>query len=301
MMTPQDVEQFKRDGYFIDRGAFSPDDLARLKPIAEGLKQKSIENQVPGMRYWYHNRAKGQEIPEADRGRATWGVNEITRRALFEPELVNVFALPRVDHACNALLDQPRAWGIKMLWTPKIIGYNLGWHRDQMREELYDYAQYKPAEQDHIQFNAALNEDHCFLVVPGSHRRSLTQEEWHALHNDKTAELPGEVVADLAPGDILFMDAHALHRGRCGTETDRLTLHYSCQAQWVPLYPWGTDEDFGFITSDEFLEQIHPKARPYYERLRTAQRTTESMSFLKAAAAAHGWTPSEESEHRPAM
>ena len=326
-MTPSDASQFRRDGYFIDRGAFSADDLARLRPLAEEIQLQTREELPDGTRYWFGKRGQRLElmeelgldtaqieaaqaadgadpaagkaawraawasVPDTIRGDASWGVNEITRPDMFHPDLVDVLGLPRVLEALDAILDQPRAWGIKMLWTPKVVGYDLGWHRDQMKEELYDFAHTKPARQDHVQFNAALNEDRCFLVVPGSHRRPLTQDEWHAVREEKTAELPNQVVAELDPGDILYMDAHALHRGRSALGEDRLTLHYSCQAQWVDLRPWGDPDHFDWITSDTFLDQLAPSTRPIYERLKTAQRTDDAMAFLKDAARQAGWRP----------
>ncbi len=326
-MTTSDVQQFQRDGYFIDRGAFSHDDLEQLRPLAESVQRYARERLPDGTRYWFGNKGQRREmmdrlgldtaqidaaqaadgddpkarkaafqaawegVPDNVRGDATWGVNEITRPEMFHPELVNVLGLPRVREAMDALLDEPRAWGIKMLWTPKVVGYDLGWHRDQMKPELYDYAHTKPARQDHVQFNAALEEDRCFLVVPGSHRRPLSTEEWRALREDATAELTGQVVAELEPGDILYMDAHALHRGRSALGEQRLTLHYSCQAQWVPLRPWGDPEHFDWITSDAFLNQISPTTRPVYERLRTAERTDDAMAYLKQAAQQAGWRP----------
>ena len=298
-ITPQQVEQFKADGYLILRGMFSREELSHLEPIALRIRDKVRENLYPGTRYWYHDPSEGpkaknrkfDDIPPELRGQATWGVNELPRKELFEPDLVNVWAHPKVDAAMQALLDEPRAWGIKMLWTPKVVGYNLGWHRDQVPEALYDWVHCKPAAQDHIQFNAALHEDDCFLVVPGSHRRPLTEQEWAAVR--KPDDLPGQVVAALEPGDILFMDAHALHRGRCSVDSDRLTLHYSAQSQWVPLKEWGHEGHMDWLRSDAFINQIEPKARPYYERLRTAERTDQAMGFLVEAAKAHGFAPAD--------
>ncbi len=302
MLTAKDVEQFKSDGYFIDRSVFSDDELKDLRGRAEKIQEITRSTLPTGTRYWYGNKEDRSIIPDELKGKATWGVGEITRRSLFDPALVNVFAHPRVDQAMNALLDEPRAWGIKILWTPKVVGYNLGWHRDQVSRDFYDWIQHKPVAQDHVQFNAALNADDCFLVVPGSHRRALTETEWNALRNDVTADLPGQVVAALEPGDILYMDAHALHRGRSSVEGNRLTLHYSAQSQWVPLKEWGGQEDFGFITSDEFMDQLKPAARVYYERLRTAERTQESMSFAYKAAADQGWVrPADFGKKRASM
>lgn len=300
MLTQQDVQQFQKDGYFIARGVFSGDELARLRELAEAIQAKTRQNLYPGTRYWFGKSGRGGEKPDRaayppeQQGLATWGVNELPRRELFEPELVNVWAHPKINAAMNALLDEPRAWGIKMLWAPKLVPYDLGWHRDQVPHALYDWVHHKPIRQDHIQFNAALNTDHSFLVVPGSHRRPLTEQEWAAVR--KTDELPGQVVAALGPGDIVFMDAHAYHRGRCSVESDRLTLHYSAQSQWVPLKPWGHEGHMDWLMSDEFISQLAPDAQPYYTRLRTAERTDEAMGFVYEAAKAAGWEPVEVGE-----
>ncbi|MEX0652606.1 MAG: phytanoyl-CoA dioxygenase family protein [Phycisphaeraceae bacterium] len=287
------AEQFMQDGYLIARQVFSASERARLRELAERIREKACRELLPGMRYWTGNKGGVRTMSRDLQARAAWGINEITRPELFEPELVNVWAHPGVHAMIHALLGpEPRAWGIKMLWTPTLADYNLGWHRDQLKRELYDWVHYKPAVQDHVQFNAALNRDNCFLVVPGSHRRPLTETEWQAMEQDPTADLPGQVTAELEPGDILYMDAHALHRGRSSVHDDRLTLHYSAQAQWVPLKPWATDENFDFLCSDAFIQQLAPDARPFYQRLITAERTEDAMAFVKAAAVAHGWQPS---------
>jgi hypothetical protein len=292
MITSSDAQRFQEQGYLIARGVFAGDELERYRELARQVQAKAKQQLLPGMRYWF-GAGKPKEYrdtqPPDVRAAASWGINELPRRELFEPDLVNVFGHEQVDQIMNTLLDQPRAWGIKMLWTPKVVGYDLGWHRDQLKHELYDWVQYKPSAQDHVQFNAALNQDHCFLVVPGSHRRALTEQEWDAVGSN--TELPGEVVADLEPGDIVFMDAHTLHRGRCGVETDRLTLHYSAQSQWVPMKPWGHEGHMEWLMSEEFLSQLSERTKPHYERLHTAERTDQSMGFVKAAAAEHGWQP----------
>jgi ectoine hydroxylase-related dioxygenase (phytanoyl-CoA dioxygenase family) len=282
------AETFAREGYLIVKGILSPQEVADLKPAAEALRDRVRRERPSGTRYWTGQRDR-QALSDAELGLASWGINEITRPDFLVPEMVDVLGQERVDGVLQELVDQPRAWGLKMLWTPKLVGYDLGWHRDQMKADFYDYIQYKPQPQDHVQFNLALNDDDCFLVVPGSHRRSLTDEEWRSQREEPNARLPGEVVAELGPGDILFMDAHTLHRGRSAVDGDRLTLHYSVQAQWVPLRPWGEPEHFDWIASDAFLNKLSPKTRPYYERLRTAERTDDPLCFAREAARAHGW------------
>jgi hypothetical protein len=290
MLTSQQVGEFHANGFVIARGVFHGRELEDLRRAARRLQDKAKQHLYPGTRYWYQGSQSGEGVPPESRAAATWGVNEITRPELFDPALVNVFGHATIDHDLHALLGpEPRAWGIKMLWTPKVMPYNLGWHRDQMAKDLYDYVYLKPAANDHVQFNAALNEDRCFLVVPGSHRRALTPVEWQAVLVQRTKELPGQVEAALHPGDVLYMDAHALHRGRSNIEEDRLTLHYSAQAQWVPLQSWGEPEHFAWLLAPAFLDQLTPATRPYYERLGTASQTTEMLCFLKDAARVHGF------------
>jgi hypothetical protein len=287
--------EFLRDGFWIDRSAFDAAELARYRAAARRVQAKTRQHLYPGTRFWFGNSQNRDRIPAEQRAGATWSVNEITRPELFEPELVNVFAHPRVDGVVRALLgDEPRAWGIKLLWTPKLVAYDLPWHRDQMEPEFYDWIQYKPAAPDHVQFNAALHDDDCFLVIPGSHRRALTAAEWHAVRHDKRAELPGQVRVTLQPGDILYMDAHTLHRGRSAVTGDRLTLHYSAQASWVPLKPWAGPAEFAWLTAEEFLAALEPVARGYYERLRTAERTDDVLAFARAGARAQGWEAQEQ-------
>ena len=292
MLTSAQVAEFHARGFVIARGVFRDRDLADLRDHARRLQARARALLLPGTRYWHRGSPDGAGLPANQRAAATWGVNEITRPELFDPALVNVFGHPAIDHDLQALLGPaPRAWGIKLLWTPTVMPYNLGWHRDQMPPDLYDYVHLKPSANDHVQFNAALQDDRCFLVVPGTHRRALTPGEWQAVLVQRTKELPGQVEATLGPGDVLYMDAHALHRGRSSTTDDRLTLHYSAQAQWVPLQPWGQPAHFAWLTAPAFLDQLSPAARPYYQRLATAPRANEMLSFLKDAARARGWQP----------
>lgn len=291
-VTAADTQQFAEQGYLIIRQAFVGAELDRLRELARGVQATVRATLPPGARYWFADKTQKAtpDMPPDLRARATWGVNELPRKALFEPELVNVLGHPVLDAVTRALLgERPTAWGIKMLWSPQTAGYDLGWHRDQMPRELYDYAHTKPAGNDHVQYNAALNHDESFIVVPGSHRRPLTETEWDALRNDRTAELPRQMVAELGPGDVVFMDAHALHRGRNAVDSDRLTLHYSARAEYAGVYPWGHEGHFEWITSDAFIDQLDPAAAAYYHNLREVPRVDHAMAFFHDAARAAGW------------
>ncbi len=290
-----DTARFAADGFLVVRDALTSAEVEALRTDALAVKAAAIGRRLAGLRYWPSRiKALSEQtaIPRDEVAACTWGVNEITRRELLRPGLVNVLGHPTTHRVTLALLgENPRAWGLKLLWAPQIVDYDLHWHRDTIPLELYDACHHKPAAQDHIQYNAALYDDPSFIVVPGSHRRALTDEEWRAIRYDPAAELPGQARADLSPGDVLFMDAHTLHRGACAAGSPRLTLHFSAQASWVPLKRWGTTEDQVWITGDEFMDQLTPVAREYYQALRTTNVTDDAVVHVRQAAVASGWSP----------
>jgi ectoine hydroxylase-related dioxygenase (phytanoyl-CoA dioxygenase family) len=281
---------FRRDGCLVLRQVFQGAELADLRRRAQAVKDRAMAAGVDGMRFWYRGSVKAGELPAgAERMPYSWGVNEITRPALCDPVLISTLGHPRLDPVLSTILDRPRAWGLKMLWAPLASAYDLHWHRD-IDGHLDPVVAYKPDANDHLQFNAALEPDDSFIVVPGSHRRPLRDDERALIAASRTAELPGQIRVKLDPGDIVLMDAHAIHRGQAAPGAPRLSLHYSCQAQWVPLCAWGESEHERWITSDAFMEQLSPATRPYYQRLVTAERAPTQHDWMVEHARQQGWT-----------
>lgn len=273
---------FKENGYAILRSAFSGDQLEQLCARGHALRDRADRELPDGVRY------VDKMHQDADH---SWGVNEITRPGWFDPVLVNAIAAPALLGALHDLLGAPRAWGQKMLWAPRGAEYKLHWHRDI--DHKYDALMpFKDDRNDHVQFNGALEEDDSFVVVPKSHRRPILPEEIEALGAEHRGDLPGQVRVHLRPGDVVMMDAHALHRGSARAGAPRLSLHFSFQADWVPLRPWGTPSDFAWIQSDAFIEQLHEDVRPMYLRLRDAERLGEAdnhMAWLEQQASSNGF------------
>jgi hypothetical protein len=86
---------------------------------------------------------------------------------------------------------------------------------------------------------------------------------------------------ELFPGDVALVDGHLLHRGRCDTQTPRLTLHFSAQASWVPLPPWRSREHLDWIRSDEFIYQLPYNAQGFYRNLRHASQSVDPLAYLR--------------------
>lgn len=285
----QAARDFHRDGYVVMRQAYRGEILTAMRAAALRVQQRALADQLSGIRYWWGGSVKRSAVPsQHDANACSWGVNEITRPELFEPCLIDCLGNTSIDGFLSTVLDQPRAWGLKLLWAPQAVAYNLHWHRD-ISNQLDGCLGFKPVANDHVQFNAALEPDTAFTVIPRSHRRAADPDEWEHLHRGSTAALPGAVEVCLEPGDVLFMDAHAIHRGRAEAGAPRLSLHFSCQAQWVPLRPWGDPDHFAWICSDAFISRLSPATQAYYRRLAEARVVDDQYDWLMAAASANGW------------
>lgn len=276
---------FSENGYYILREAFDANELQVLRDRARAIQERVRNEPMKGTRFFG---VPDNVTNDAAKGPYTWGVNEITRPELFDANLINALGSEKVDDVLTGVIEEPRAWGLKILWAPQKADYDLIWHRD-VNDKLEPVIPYKDPRNDHVQFNAALEYDDSFIVIPKSHRRPLNADEL-AMRRTGTGVLPGQLQVELNPGDIVFMDAHAYHRGQAPAGAPRLSLHFSVQAQWVPLKPWGEAAHFEWITSDEFIGQLNPRLQPYYERLKTAKTTDDAMGWLIERARAHGWT-----------
>lgn len=285
--SPNDeAAAFARDGVLVVRGAIAADQVRRLHAAATRIRQ-TVEADLPvGTRFAPRRGSDPTERCAA----ATWGINEITRPAFFDPPLIDVIGLPPIIERLERLLDRPRAWGQKLLWAPRDRDYILHWHRD-VHDAFDSLMPFKPTANDHIQFNLALAPDPSFRVVPGTHRRALIDAELAALRADSCGPMPGEIHLPLEAGDLLLMNAHALHRGEVPAGGPRLTLHFSFQAQWVPLWPWTDPDEFARLCAEDFRARLHPAAQAPYQRLATARRCTSQYGWLVDAARSRGWDP----------
>lgn len=117
-----------------------------------------------------------------------------------------------------------------MLINP-LTDFELDWHRDYIKPEVTEEEE---AEQLLLnpyagtQFNLALTDDKCLIVVPALHKRIRTEEEREKSSNDNRKEfITGQITVELKPGDIVFYNANIMHRASYSAKDVRLTLHGS--------------------------------------------------------------------------
>lgn len=281
-LSSEQRQGFHDDGLLILRSALSNAETERLAVAAEAVKTRALQFLGAGMRYWPASVGLNESESRECRAQATWGVDELEREHLLHPCLPALFGHPAIAAAVESLLGvNARAWRTSLLWSPGLQAYDLHWHRDQMRTDLDNLGLLKPRLSDHVQFNVALRTDRCLRVVTGSHRRPLTVAERASVGGTLDDAALGARVVELFPGDVALTDGHLLHRGYCDTGTERLTLHFSAQASWVPLPPWRDPGHLDWIRSKEFIEQLPAVAQGFYRNLRHAPHSDDPLAYLR--------------------
>jgi hypothetical protein len=111
--------------------------------------------------------------------------------------------------------------------NPTKTSFSLAWHRDEISPEIPEAqeAELLKAPQFGTQWNTALYDDECLLVVPGSHCRPRTEEERRVTVEDPRSRISNEKVVKLKVGETVFYDHNILHRAVYPIEPIRLTLH----------------------------------------------------------------------------
>ncbi len=88
----------------------------------------------------------------------------------------------------------------------------------------------------YIQWNIALYDDSVLWVVPGSHRRDLSETEVKELAASAAAPLSSGFQVNLRAGDGVAYVNHILHWGSDYSAKKRRTIHLAYQAFAAPIY-----------------------------------------------------------------
>jgi len=254
-LTQDQLRQFREEGYVVLRGVMEPDRLdtfrEQMERLVETVNANPKKEYNPGFVY-----SDDKSRKEA------WRSNALLHPDLFQPVVTDFLDSPGLLSAVRDVIqDDLRIGGLKALWSPKSLEYDLDWHRDGPNDS------YVPdGSQDYLQFNAALYHDASFRMVPGSHARPLTEaEEAECRHG--TGPLPGEIVAELDPGDVLFMHSRALHRGKASPDSRRRSLHYTLSAASKPVKQEVIDQHREWYDTLDLGSKISPQVQALFDNL----------------------------------
>jgi ectoine hydroxylase len=195
-----DVEQYRRDGFVMARGMFSPQEMGLLRRAAK--EEKALDDHAFG-------RADG------DGG--------VVRLSLWNQpgdRIYGMFARCRsmVDSAEALLEGEVYHYHSKMIMKEPRIGGAWAWHQD------YGYwyqngVLFPLLTSVFIAVDRATRENGCLQVLKGSH---LAGRIDHILTGDQAGADPERVkelvkrlelvYVEMEPGDALFFDANLLHR-----------------------------------------------------------------------------------------
>lgn len=225
-------DQIAKDGFTIVRNFLTPEEVARYRKASEDVVTYAREGK------WPHVRTRGKQFPPWPKNFSPdiWGISGLLNPGLGE------LALP--FHECyssDKILDiagdilQTDKHGLSMELLNMLINpltdFGLDWHRDYIKPEVTPEQEAEQLLLDPYagtQFNLALTDDSCLIVIPSSHSRIRNAEEREKTSNDDRKEyIEGQITVHLSPGDIVFYNSNILHRATYSAANVRLTLHGS--------------------------------------------------------------------------
>lgn len=222
-------------GFCVIRNFLTPEEVTKYKAAAQKVIDYAREGKWPDVR------TRGKQFPPWPKNFSPdiWGVS-----GLLHPDLGENGELSKPFHdlyACDKILDvagdilqQPHDKLLMELFNMLInplTDFGLDWHRDTIKPEVLPEEEAEQLLQDPYagtQFNLALTEDPCLIVIPGSHKRVRTEEEREKTSNDNRKEfITGQITVQLHPGDIVFYNNNILHRAEYQAKNERITVHGS--------------------------------------------------------------------------
>jgi phytanoyl-CoA hydroxylase len=205
-VTPQQLEQYRRDGYLVYEGLFRPEEVAALLERLEELVLEQIPRPA-GVRM--------QIEPAVGRG-------EASASSPLEA-LRKVEGLVEHDERFGALARDPRILDV----MEALIGPDIKLFRDALMMKPPRHGSAKPYHQDSAYWSIdppdlvsvwmalddATLENGCMRVIPGSHEWGILEHQHLADFQVDEAKLDtsNEVSVPLKAGGCLFFHSKLLH------------------------------------------------------------------------------------------
>ena len=160
--------------------------------------------------------------------------------------------------------------GASLFYADAGVDYRQGWHRDvlQVPDDQVDQRWFsEDYHYNYVQMTMPLTADGCLWIVPGSHRRPLNAQERAIFGNtEKMAPVDAPELSEgrqivLQPGEAVFYNNYAVHRGWGGVLKDRrITIHLGFHsAQYPPTLHFGVLDHTEY--SLDYLSSLQPCVR----------------------------------------
>ena len=264
MLSLQQVDQYREEGYLITEDAVQPKMLEELVAAARRAA----------------DRVRSGEVVDDEDGVRTGGPGEEPAfvTGLMAPEFGEpVFAEYLGSEEVAACIRPFLGDELRLGWVHlcAIAGdYRGGWHRDvggQDRNAGYEEEMALLARHRKylVKWHMALVDDPCLWIVPGSHRRYRTGEEHRCLVDGGQGELPGGLQIVLKKGQTIFWNGNTIHRGRKpGGMKDRSTL-MGALIDHRSEYEEGEKGDQRWLLAGNVRGSLPERTRRYYDNWRS--------------------------------
>ncbi len=194
-LSTAQVEQFRRDGFVVVPGLFSPDEMVRITAWVD--EAQSWPEQQGGAWMYFEEAADGRRL-----------LNRMERVLKFHDGLREVAEGERMQGACGQLFGEPA-----LLFKDKINfklpgGGGFEAHQDaQAGWERYGSLHITAL----ITIDRTTRENGCLEMAAGCHRRGLIGQEWTPLAGHDLDDVDFTAI-EAEPGDAVFFDSYAPHR-----------------------------------------------------------------------------------------
>lgn len=240
--------QFETQGHIILKNFFTPEEINQISTIVDRIYgQWQTEN--------HHALIEQQLI----------NMHSLTHTQYFQThpaeriQLFNLIASKKLTHTLEQLFGQGIYFHNTQLFFNPHGEKQPYWHRDLQYSPIDDSTQateHQTILSLHVRI--PLLPEKGIELIPHSHTRWDTALEHNVRfqingHRNSDA-LPGSVLIELAPGDVLIFSAQMIHRGNYALNSDRKALDL-CLGKPHPLVA-GFLDSTGLPTDAE-LEHIH--------------------------------------------
>jgi hypothetical protein len=256
MLSDRQIQQFLEEGYVILDDAVEPRLMGPLREAAARVTERT--------------RAGGWPYKRGIEGGDIWGIHHLLHPDLGEPAFAEYMATDAVLEVARDLLGGELRMGlVNMLVNPTKGDFEIGWHRDLLRHEL-------PAEEEEahlarfiqeiVQWNTALYDDACLLIVPGTHRKAATDEERDAQFRRPMEPISTQKIVELKPGQGVYYNNLLIHRGIYSSQRARATIHAALALAQTRAYDIDIEGLEWMAESPGFGASLPEPLQPLFER-----------------------------------
>lgn len=203
MLTPAQLDEFRRQGFVLLRGVIKGEVLENARTAYHCMRGKVEQGAYPYFRLY------DDMVPLN-----IAGIEHVFHPDIYEPAMFQAAIQSRVlEGACDILGTQEPTMLLNRIHCTTRYSHSGMWHRDA-----------EPGNHDTVQTAMYLWPENRLFVVPGSHLRPSTDDEKSRIAASRKTSLPGETRVQAQAGDLLFFSSAIMHRA--SSVGSRAHLHF---------------------------------------------------------------------------